>query len=185
VAKKILKIVEVSDERKEYYLNDHLIMSANHDDHGWAGMEDIDRIARAMAEGCGASIVESYAEQEEETEDRFDAIRTLLISYVPTASPTTLDDGARLLDEDDVRVATITAHVDLAVELCSKHNITYDYQLLVSNIIGEFIGVTLQIVAATSMDMTYQLNHELGQLEEAQGIVRHIPIFDVVFSRKH
>jgi len=185
VAKKILKIVEVSDERKEYYLNDHLIMSANHDDHGWFGMEDIDKIARAMAEGCGASIVEAYAEPQDESESSFESIRTLLISYVPTANAATLDDGAKLLDDADVEVDTIAAHVDLAVELCRKHNITYDYDLMVCNVIGEFVGVTMQVVVAATMDMTYQLNHELGAIETATNITRHLPIFDVVFSRKH
>jgi hypothetical protein len=185
VAKKVLKIVEVSDECKEYYLNDHLIMRANHDDHGWSGMEDIDKIARAMAEGCGARIDEQHADTDADTEDHHGAIVKLLYSFLSNANAEQVSHAAKLLADDGVTVNVIKEHISVVETLCKKHNLQPNYELTVADTPSVFVGVSITVLACSSMDMTFQLNSELAMMEEEHAITRHTPIFDIVFSRKH
>jgi hypothetical protein len=185
VSKTVLKIVEVSDECKKYYLGDLLIMNANHDDHGWSGMEAIDTVARSMANGCDIRVVELQEDEMLDPEDTLEALKEVLQSVVTTESDQVVLEAATLLADSDITPEMITDHIALATELCGKHNLEATYHLLVSDVVGEFVGVTINVLASTSMDMTYQLNHELAQLELERDTKQSIPIFDVVFSRKH
>lgn len=47
------------DETIEVYVGDELVASANHDEHGWSGMDAVERATLAVARACGASVGEA------------------------------------------------------------------------------------------------------------------------------
>jgi hypothetical protein len=53
-----LTIKPDGDEEVRYKLNDVEMITANHDDDGWAGMERIDKLMRRIAYVIGAEVVE-------------------------------------------------------------------------------------------------------------------------------
>lgn len=61
-----ISIVHHSDEEVEYFIDGISIGRANHDDHGWAGMELAKQIVEDFAEAFGITILETYKEGEEE-----------------------------------------------------------------------------------------------------------------------
>lgn len=55
-ASKTLVIHEINEECVEYWIGGNLLIEANHDDHGWSGMEGINKALTLMAEACGLSV---------------------------------------------------------------------------------------------------------------------------------
>lgn len=47
------------DETMEVHVNGEVVASANHDEHGWSGMDAVERAALAVARACGASVGEA------------------------------------------------------------------------------------------------------------------------------
>lgn len=45
-------------EDMKLYLNGELIGSYNHDEHGWAGMESVERVVKVIATKIGAKVVD-------------------------------------------------------------------------------------------------------------------------------
>lgn len=56
------------DEGIEVYVGTKYIGSANHDEHGWAGIRMLEETAKKMAEAFGAEVEEIYKEDEGEDE---------------------------------------------------------------------------------------------------------------------
>ncbi|MEV4197038.1 hypothetical protein [Micromonospora globbae] len=44
------------DEEIEVHVDGQVVASANHDDHGWSGMDAVERTALAVARACGARV---------------------------------------------------------------------------------------------------------------------------------
>ncbi|MEX3764412.1 hypothetical protein [Paraburkholderia phenoliruptrix] len=66
MSKHVFTVKRVHDERVDYSLDGELLVSANHDDHGWAGMEEIDKLVKLIAGKIGADVVEVDAEEGDE-----------------------------------------------------------------------------------------------------------------------
>ncbi|MFG3709496.1 hypothetical protein [Micromonospora sp. NPDC047730] len=49
-----ISIERPDDERIQVHINGQEVASANHDEHGWSGMDAIERTALAVARACGA-----------------------------------------------------------------------------------------------------------------------------------
>jgi hypothetical protein len=62
MSKPQLTITNIDDETVSYSLNDVQIIYANHDDHGWSGMEDIKKAMYNVAKAIDAKVVEVDAE---------------------------------------------------------------------------------------------------------------------------
>lgn len=60
-----IRIHTIDDENVEYYLNDHFIVSANHDSHGWGGMDLARNIVDNFAEALNVTIYYTYDGKEE------------------------------------------------------------------------------------------------------------------------
>lgn len=54
-----LEIVRPDDEHIEVWIGGREVASANHDEHGWSGMRDIEETARAVAKVLGAAVEET------------------------------------------------------------------------------------------------------------------------------
>lgn len=52
------EIKHTSDEAFSIYLNGEYLMQANHDDHGWSGMESMRDLVDKVAKGIGAEVVD-------------------------------------------------------------------------------------------------------------------------------
>lgn len=59
--KHVFTVKRVSDDRIDYALDGEHLVNANHDDHGWAGMEEIEKLVKAIAGKIGADVVEVTA----------------------------------------------------------------------------------------------------------------------------
>jgi hypothetical protein len=178
---KILKIVEISDERKDIYFDDDLIITVTHDEHGWAGMEAVETTARKIAQHCGAGIAVQYGDDlPTDTDD--EEMLTTLRGYFPDASEDTLLNASELLCDFDIEAGIVSEHIDLAISIANQHGLSVISNLLYVKVPGEFEGVTAELLASSSADKTYELNHELAEME--LGIKRAGVVFDVVFSVK-
>jgi hypothetical protein len=181
MTRKVLKIVDISDEHKDIYLDGDLIMSMTHDAHGWDGMDAIETVAREIASRCGARIVEEFVGWHPPYNDK-EAMLATLRGYFLNATEDTLLAASELLCEHDVDEGTVSDHIDLAVSVAKQHHLHHDIELLYTNVPGEFVGVTAEIRASHSADKTYELNHELAEME--LGIKLAGVVFDVTFSVK-
>lgn len=56
--KRVIDIVHVDDERVDYFLDGKDLVSVNHDEDGWGGMETVDQIIRRMAKEAGWTVRE-------------------------------------------------------------------------------------------------------------------------------
>lgn len=66
-AKHVFKRITTFDsENVDYELDGVHLINANHDDHGWSGMADIQNLLKAIAERIGAEWVEDEATEEED-----------------------------------------------------------------------------------------------------------------------
>lgn len=63
---RIIDIVHVDDERVDYFLDGKDLVSVNHDEDGWGGMETVDKIVRRMAMEAGWTVREDYGGSSEE-----------------------------------------------------------------------------------------------------------------------
>ncbi len=63
-AQKALVIHEVNDEVVEYWLGGTMLICANHDDHGWDGMEAINTALTLMAEKLSLPVQGSNDEDD-------------------------------------------------------------------------------------------------------------------------
>ena len=52
----------IDNETVEYRLNGEVLITANHDDDGWSGMERIDDLISSIARKLGAEISEVEAD---------------------------------------------------------------------------------------------------------------------------
>lgn len=53
------------DEHLDIEVNGNVVASANHDEHGWSGMDAVEKTARAIAEAAGISVEETWGDAEE------------------------------------------------------------------------------------------------------------------------
>lgn len=51
-----LTITHISDEEVSYKLNGTHLLTANHDDDGWSGMERVNSMMMAVAKEIGAEV---------------------------------------------------------------------------------------------------------------------------------
>ena len=56
-----MKIIKEDDESVEIWIDGNFIMSANHDEDGWSGMEMLETTARNIAKQLNLNIVESQS----------------------------------------------------------------------------------------------------------------------------
>lgn len=54
-----VKITRPNDEQLVVRVNGREVASANHDEHGWSGMDAVESTAVAIARACGATLVGS------------------------------------------------------------------------------------------------------------------------------
>lgn len=54
--KPVVSIERPDDETIQVYVNGESIISANHDEHGWSGMDAVEKTALAVARACGAEV---------------------------------------------------------------------------------------------------------------------------------
>jgi hypothetical protein len=54
----VLYIVDDGDETVDFVVNEEVIHSVNHDEHGWAGMEDAIKFAKELADTFGFEVIE-------------------------------------------------------------------------------------------------------------------------------
>ena len=59
-----LVIHEVNDEVVEYWLDGACLISTNHDDDGWSGMERVNTALTKMAAACGLPVQGSNEEDD-------------------------------------------------------------------------------------------------------------------------
>jgi hypothetical protein len=61
----IIKIID--DESENFYIGDTYITSANHDDHGWAGMESLEVMFKKIADTLGYNFnsIDIYGNEDE------------------------------------------------------------------------------------------------------------------------
>jgi len=65
MAEHVLTIYHQNEEEVEYLLDGTPIGSANHDQHGWAGMELADQLVANFAEAFNITIINTYDGEEE------------------------------------------------------------------------------------------------------------------------
>ena len=61
-----ITIVHPDDEHLNIEFNGEVVASANHDEHGWSGMDAVEKTARAIAEAVGLDISEAWGRVGEE-----------------------------------------------------------------------------------------------------------------------
>ncbi|WP_045740761.1 hypothetical protein [Actinoplanes rectilineatus] len=54
------------DEHLTIEVNGRTVSSANHDEHGWSGMDAVEKTARAIAKAAGVAVEEAWGADEEE-----------------------------------------------------------------------------------------------------------------------
>jgi hypothetical protein len=54
----VFTISRPNDDTAEYALDGAHLITANHDEHGWSGMEAIEKLVNAIAEKIGARVAE-------------------------------------------------------------------------------------------------------------------------------
>lgn len=61
-----IAIVHPDDDHLRIEANGETIASANHDEHGWSGMDAVEKTARAIAEAAGLDVSEHWGEEDTE-----------------------------------------------------------------------------------------------------------------------
>jgi len=90
--------------------------------------------------------------------------------------------AAKVLANAGVSDDDVTRHLDFAGEVLRRHKLFFinDIQVNVSDVDGEFIGVTCVLNVRKSPVDAFELNVELAELEQEMGLQKN-PAFDVMF----
>lgn len=59
------RINEVGDECIELFMNGKYVCSASHDEHGFVGMELLDKVVSRIAATIGGHVVRTYGEEQD------------------------------------------------------------------------------------------------------------------------
>lgn len=60
-----VEIRRIDDERFDVLVNGQTVASANHDEHGWSGMDAVEATATKLARAFGADVTEFWASDED------------------------------------------------------------------------------------------------------------------------
>jgi len=63
MSKHLITIIHLSDEETIFELDGEEISHTSHDEHGWDGMEAVDKIVTAIAKKLKIKITETYKEE--------------------------------------------------------------------------------------------------------------------------
>lgn len=55
------------DDHLEIEVNGTVVATANHDEHGWSGMDAVEKTTRAIAQAAGIAVDEAWGEADEDT----------------------------------------------------------------------------------------------------------------------
>ena len=58
MTKPTFKIVQDVEDEIEFYVNGNLVGTADHDEHGWSGMEATQRLFKSIAAELGCEVEE-------------------------------------------------------------------------------------------------------------------------------
>lgn len=58
----LFEINSDGDETEEIKLNGKYLMTLNHDEHGWEGMDVARKLVEKIAKGIGATLIHGYIE---------------------------------------------------------------------------------------------------------------------------
>jgi hypothetical protein len=61
-------IVHPDDEHLRIKVNGRTVATANHDEHGWSGMDAVEKTARAIAKAAGIAVDETWVDEDEDDE---------------------------------------------------------------------------------------------------------------------
>ncbi|MEV6297832.1 hypothetical protein AB0M02_00330 [Actinoplanes sp. NPDC051861] len=61
-----ITIAHPDDEHLRVKVNGRTVATANHDEHGWSGMDAVEKTARAIAQAAGIAVDETWDDEDDE-----------------------------------------------------------------------------------------------------------------------